>query len=197
MIYFIVKTILVYFEYPTKIDVSYASESQQYFPAFSICNGLAMRFDQFIGPFLNYTNKRNLTDTNDTTTISAFQAQYIADFIQEMFHGNKSLEPLFFSLPSMLISCSFNAKQCSATDFISFTSPTYGICYTFNAKIENSPDNSVRHANQHGGESIGFVALIHDNIQAPHMEAAGIELMPGRKHKLSYKKKTTLFSPSP
>ncbi|CAF3337634.1 unnamed protein product [Rotaria sp. Silwood2] len=76
MIYFIVKTILVYFEYPTKIDVSYASESQQYFPAFSICNGLAMRFDQFIGPFLNYTNKRNLTDTNDTTTISAFQAQY-------------------------------------------------------------------------------------------------------------------------
>ena len=42
-----------------------------------------------------------------------------------------------------------------------------------------------------------MVALVHDNIQVPLIEADGIYLRPGRKHKLGYKKKTTFFLPAP
>ena len=45
--------------------------------------------------------------------------------------------------------------------------------------------------------SVGIVAMIHDNTQLPLIDVAAIELAPGRKHKLSYKKKATYFLSSP
>jgi hypothetical protein len=45
--------------------------------------------------------------------------------------------------------------------------------------------------------SAGMVAMIHDNTELPLIEVAGIELAPGRKHKLSYKKGTHQLLPSP
>jgi hypothetical protein len=36
-----------------------------------------------------------------------------------------------------------------------------------------------------------MVAMVHDNAQVPVIDIAGIELAPGRKHKLGYKKKTS------
>jgi hypothetical protein len=41
------------------------------------------------------------------------------------------------------------------------------------------------------------VILIHDNSQVPLIEAAGIELAPGKRHKLGYKKKASYFLASP
>jgi hypothetical protein len=46
-------------------------------------------------------------------------------------------------------------------------------------------------------EAFGVVALVHDNTQLPLIEQAGIELAPGRRHKLGYGKKTTYFLRSP
>ena len=42
-----------------------------------------------------------------------------------------------------------------------------------------------------------MVAMIHDNTELPLIEVAGIELAPGRRHKLSYKKSTHQLLPSP
>ena len=42
-----------------------------------------------------------------------------------------------------------------------------------------------------------MVAMVHHNTELPVIEAAGIELMPGRKHKLSYRKKASYFLPAP
>ena len=42
-----------------------------------------------------------------------------------------------------------------------------------------------------------MIALVHDNSQIPNMDGSGIQLAPGRKHKLSFKKKTNFFLPSP
>lgn len=42
-----------------------------------------------------------------------------------------------------------------------------------------------------------MVAMIHDNTQLPQIDIASIELAPGRKHKLSYKKRTTYLLSSP
>jgi len=44
---------------------------------------------------------------------------------------------------------------------------------------------------------IGMVALVHDNADAPLIEAAGIALATGRKHILGYRKKTIFFLSSP
>ncbi len=38
--------------------------------------------------------------------------------------------------------------------------------------------------------SAGMVAMIHDNTELPLIAIAGIELAPGRRHKLSFKKRT-------
>ncbi|CAF2096935.1 unnamed protein product [Rotaria magnacalcarata] len=46
MAYVVSTTVLAYFEYPTQIDINYASERPQYFPAFTRCNASPLRFDK-------------------------------------------------------------------------------------------------------------------------------------------------------
>jgi len=170
MTYFVVKAILDYFEYPTNIDVNVVREWPQYFPAFSLCNASPLRMDQFIGPFLNYTNALNLTDTNDTTTLSAYQSQYILNFIVGMINRNQSIIPLFYSLSSMLYLCYFNSEPCSAADFIPFTSSKYGLCYTFNAKLKNSSSSGVRYSNQYGGnDELDLSLYVHGDQYVPYV----------------------------
>lgn len=43
----------------------------------------------------------------------------------------------------------------------------------------------------------GMVVMIHDNTQLPQVDIASMELAPGRKHKLNYKKRATYFLTSP
>ena len=169
MIYFIVKALLDYFEYPTNIDVSYISEIPQNFAAFSLCNGSPMRLDRFIGPFLNYTNATSSTDWNDTNSpIYAFPS--VASFFIDQYNKNETFEQYFYTLPTILYSCHFNRVPCSTTDFISFLSSEYGFCYTFNAKLKNTTDNKVRLVNQYGG--IGELSLglyIHSHQYVPNI----------------------------
>ena len=42
-----------------------------------------------------------------------------------------------------------------------------------------------------------MMAMIHDNTELPLIEDLGIQLSPGRKHKLSYKKRTYQLLESP
>ena len=42
-----------------------------------------------------------------------------------------------------------------------------------------------------------MMAMVHDNNQFPFMAPAGFQLAPGRNHKMSYKKRTNIFLPSP
>jgi hypothetical protein len=151
MAYFVVSAIIDYFQYPTNMNVNVVTEWPQYFPAVSLCNASPLRMDLFMEPFLSYTNALNLTNTNDTTTLSAYQAQFIWNFLINGLNNNYSAASFFYSLSPMLYSCSFNSVPCSAADFISFTSSLYGMCYTFNAKLKNSSGSSVRYGNEYGG----------------------------------------------
>ena len=45
--------------------------------------------------------------------------------------------------------------------------------------------------------SAGMVTMIHDNTELPLIDVAGIHLIPGRKHRLTYRKKTSYFLQSP
>jgi Amiloride-sensitive sodium channel len=44
---------------------------------------------------------------------------------------------------------------------------------------------------------VGFVALVHENGQAPLIETSGIYLEPGRQHKLNFRKKATYLLSAP
>ena len=169
MIYFLVKAILVYLDYPTQIDIHLIEEWPQYFPAFTVCNAAPFRLDRFIGPFLNYTNSLNLTTSNDSSTWSSRESPYIRSFIINRFNENQSMEELTFPLASMLHSCSFNSVPCSAVDFIPFTSSYYGGCYTFNARWKNATNDSVRYGNYHGGDGVLDLGLyIHSHQYLPY-----------------------------
>ena len=233
MLFLIVQSIRAYLAYPTQIGLDIVTEWPQYFPAFSFCNVGILRFDQFFQPFVDFMNVLNLTNTNDTSTWTPAQASYMMRFILFQFNANRSMEPFFYSLPSMLYRCSYNGQPCSASDFIPFTS-TYGSCYTFNARLKNTSEDSLRYGNENGGagklelglyvhshqyvpylsdgefqvsfaqlvhrcshSGIGMVVLVHDNMAVPLMELFGLNLIPGRKHKLSYRKTATYFLPAP
>lgn len=160
MIYFVVVAIMDYFDYPTNIDVSYNSDMQQYFAAFSFCNIASLRFDRFIEPFLNYTDSLR----NATTTISSDFGHLTWNFIVDTLNRNETITPYGFSLSSMLHDCSYNFQPCSAADFISFTSAAYGLCHTFNAKLRNRTSDSLRPGNFFGGSGLLSLGLyIHSH----------------------------------
>ncbi|CAF4419404.1 unnamed protein product [Rotaria magnacalcarata] len=108
-------------------------ERSQTFPAVTFCNCSSARFDGFIGPFLNYTNSINATNTNDTTTFTPRQAALLRDYLQYRLNTGQSVAEYFLSLDTMLIECFFyNDQTCTGNDFISFLSSDYGQYYTFN-----------------------------------------------------------------
>lgn len=148
MILFVTQSILRYFEYPTQTSVSIVIERSQAFPAVTICNYGPARFDLLVGPFLNFTNARNLTITNDTTTLTVQQIMHLYEFLIDNVNTGENVNKFFFTLDVMLISCTYNDLNCTAADFLPFTSSTFGSCYTFNAKTKNN--SSVRHTNDNG-----------------------------------------------
>ncbi|CAF0738175.1 unnamed protein product [Rotaria sordida] len=164
------ETIVAYLKYPTQIDASYVSEWPQYFPAFSLCNASPLRFDKFKEPFFNYIKTRNLTDSNDTTTLSPFQAHYIRDFLIDKINRNESLKPLFYPFSSMFSTCSFNVVRCLETDFLPFISSTYGLCYTFNAKLKYSNNDSIRYGNKNGADgNLKLGLYVHNHQYVPYV----------------------------
>ncbi len=154
MLYFVIQSIRAYFDYPTQTSVAVIVEWPQAFPAVTICNYSPLRYDRFIDPFLNYTNSRNITNTNDTTTFTSSQASYIRDFLQYKLNRDESLNDFFFPLSSMLINCTYNGVSCSTNDFTWFITPLYGFCYTFNAKLKNG---TVRYNSDNG--AMGLLEL--------------------------------------
>ena len=169
MLYLIITAILAYLAYPTKIDIDIVGEWPQIFPAFSLCNLGIIRFDQFIGPFINYTNTLGITNTNDTSIITPYQALYIGAFMRYETAQNRSMDPFYFSLSSMLHKCIYNGQQCSAADFIQFTTGTYGLCHTFNARLMNS-SSKIRFGNDNGGDGRLELSLyLHSHQYLPYM----------------------------
>ncbi len=45
--------------------------------------------------------------------------------------------------------------------------------------------------------AVGIIAMLHDNGEFPRVDSVGMQLAPGRQHKLSYTKKTSSFLPPP
>jgi hypothetical protein len=150
MMYFLIENIIAYFGYPTQTSVSFLVARSQPFPAVTICNYSPLRYDAFIEPFLNFTNSINVTDANDTSTITLIQSAYIYDFFQFSINNGEPPSKYCFPLESMLLNCLYNGATCQATDFVSFFSSVYGLCYTFNAQLKSNQSN-IRQTTDNGG----------------------------------------------
>ena len=165
--YFIVQAIFAYFEYPTLTSINFLAEWPQTFPAVTICNYSPYRFDKLIEPYLNFTNEYNLTNR---TTFSPEQALIISRFVQEKLNRNESLNDFFYPLSSMLIKCTFNGVTCSKYDFVQFTSPLYGLCYTFNAQSQKINNGTLRYNNENGYSGVLELDLyIHSHQYVPYV----------------------------
>ncbi|UJR18328.1 hypothetical protein I4U23_005230 [Adineta vaga] len=211
MSYFIVTAILAYYSYPTQTTIDATDEWPQAFPGVTICNYSPYRYDKIIKPFLNYTNSTN------TNTFTKQQSLYISDFIQHIINENQSLNEYYYPLKEMLIKCTYNELNCSINDFVSFISPIYGLCYTFNADASNINNGQLHYNSENGmsgllqldlylhshqyvpylSNAVSIVTMVHDNRKLPIIEKFGVQLIPGRRHKLGYSKSTTTFLPSP
>ena len=170
MIYLIVQAVREYFDYPTQMDFSIDAEWPQYFPAFSFCNVGGLRSDLFLRALLNYTNSWNLTNTNNISELLPGQLSSASNFVRDTINGNQSMAPYFFSLSSMLYYCSYNSVPCTAADFIPFVTSTYGLCFTFNAKLKNTTYESVRYGSQDGGSGRLELGLyVHSHLYVPYI----------------------------
>ncbi|UJR24443.1 hypothetical protein I4U23_005819 [Adineta vaga] len=217
MLYFIITAVLAYYSYPTQTTIDSIYEWPQTFPGVTICNYSPYRYDTLIEPFLNYTNSLNLTNTNNTNIFTKQQSLYISDFARYIINHNESLIEYYYPLKEMLIKCTYNGINCSANDFVSFISQIYGLCYTFNADASNINNGQLHYNNDNGmsgllqldlyihshqyvpylSNAVSIVSMVHDNRKLPSIEDEGIQLIPGRRHKLGYSKTTTTYLPSP
>jgi hypothetical protein len=71
-------------------------------------------------------------------------------------------------LKSMLGACLYNGHACTTSDFRSFLSSKFGLCYTFNAKVQGLNGSQVRSIIDHGG--VGKLELhlyAHSHLYVP------------------------------
>jgi hypothetical protein len=170
MLYFIIESVIAYYGYPTQTSVSFADEWPQAFPAVTICNYSPFVRDQFIGPYLNYTNALNLTNATDTSTLTAQQALYVSEYLTYKLNRNESLEQFYYPLSSMLISCVYNGANCSTADFTQFISSVYGLCYTFNALAPNINNGTIHYNNENGDSGeLNLELYIHSDQYVPYL----------------------------
>lgn len=162
MIFFISASIRDYFQYPTQTSVTTIIERTQKFPAVTFCNYSPLRYDLFIQPFRHFINATN------TTTITLGNAPLIRDFIRYRFNSNQSIDEYLFTVNTLLISCDYNGDRCSPNDFLTFFSPLYGACFTFNAKLKTMDESSLRLTTDKGGNGLLQLKLYsHSHLYVP------------------------------
>ena len=170
MIYFIVQAIRAYFEYPSQTSVSVIVEWPQAFPAVTICNYSPLRYGLFINPFFDYLKAFNLSNTMDPANFTYEQSLYVWDFLIYKLNQNESLYEYFYSLDSMLIACNYNGIPCTATNFTWFITASYGLCYTFNAKLKDADNNGIRYNADNGGNGVFDIRLYtHQHQYVPYV----------------------------
>ena len=148
MIYFVVQSIRNYFQYPTQTSVSIVIDQQAAFPAVTICNYSPFRSDRVLEPLLNYTNALN---TTDPTKLLLQLLNALPEFMISKLNEGASVKEYFFPLGIMLLLCEYNGIPCAASDFRSFLSSTYGLCYSFNTQSRDINASQVRSSTDSGG----------------------------------------------
>ena len=178
MMYFITQSIRHYFQYPTQTAVSVVIDQQAAFPAVTICNYSPFRSDRVLEPLLNYTNALNITNTTDPMNLTPQQLEMLPDFLIEKSNGGASVKEYFFSLAIMLLGCEYNGIPCAASDFRSFLSSMYGLCYTFNTKVRDVNASRLRSITDNAGTGRLLLHLYaHSHLYVPSVSRGQFTVM--------------------
>ncbi|CAD6200286.1 unnamed protein product [Caenorhabditis auriculariae] len=99
--------------------------------------------------------------------------------------------PISYSYSDMVVSCTYNAKTCNETNFISFYNPTYGTCQQFNFGGEFISSRAgplyglrmVLRTDQADylpwTETSGVIMVIHTQDEVPYPDVFGYFAPPG------------------
>lgn len=168
MIYFVIESFIDFLKYPTQTLVSIEQNFNQIYPAVSICNYSPFRYDLLMSDLLNFTASRNVSYTG---TFTYRHAQYVREFIRYKLNKNESISSYFYTLDDMFIGCTYNRKECSKSDFVSFTSSFFGNCYSFNAK--NSTNQNSLHAMSENGDwgNLLLELYVHSHQYVPYFSS--------------------------
>ena len=133
-----------YYENQKTISSQLMFESPTYFPAVDICNLSPYGNEKALkliseNLFANYSNSLNIE--NYISVADNYNYLILAMFQDLNFKGIINISDYITSIEDMLISCKFQGKECSASDFIPIENFYYGNCFRFNGgsdKYKNS-----------------------------------------------------------
>lgn len=148
--YFFITTLINYFQFVAVAQINVIQEYPTSFPAVTICNLNPFNIKVAQMYLNNYFTKNNytyVTFTNDTNYMQSYAGtnntneilDTALDDLKRYIVADKTITVddrryMGFDLADdMLISCSFNGKSCSYTNFSYFINYNYGNCYTFNS----------------------------------------------------------------
>ncbi|XP_029452852.1 acid-sensing ion channel 1-like [Rhinatrema bivittatum] len=187
------------------------------FPAITLCNMNRFRFPQlsfsdlqYLGPLVGFNEDMNFSFPMPTAAADTFQENYnTLQFFDRTCH----------QLEDMLLNCTFQGKQCTASDFfVVFT--RYGKCYTFNSgKNGKAPLISLRGGTGNGLELMldiqqdeympvweetdetsfeaGIKVQIHSQEEPPFIDQLGFGVAPGFQTFVSCQEQRLTYLPPP
>ncbi|CAF0745052.1 unnamed protein product [Brachionus calyciflorus] len=193
--YCLIKSFREYFSYEIDTKLIFNRVSQVEFPTVTFCNKIATDFKRDNNEI--ETLKKGQTESlKDLKDLNNFRDFYTAiDFWFKRFTISvKNIGG--FEIEKMLLSCSFNFKQCHASDFKLLNSSTFGFCYQFNANSTHI--QKVSSPGKKAGlslelfigynskkydfyKSYGAHLFIHNSSTIPSSEFDGISLSTGHE----------------
>jgi len=136
--YFVIHAFIDYFTYGVSTMTRTIFETPTLFPKVTFCNR-----NQFTTEFAYNLIQMNITNGNNLST----------DDKQKLSHD----------LSDILIECSFNYKQCNASDFVWSFHRIYGNCFTFNTGFDSNRKKIDLKKTTIGGLDYGLILTLYVN----------------------------------
>jgi hypothetical protein len=163
--YLTIQTCISYFSYEVITTSRTVFEFPMTFPKVTLCN-LNPFTSEYSVEFLRKINKNlmpdfDVFDENQMSTISyENKSKLISDIFAQAFLQMNSLNfsdlekrKLAHDFDDILLSCTFNSKNCSSNDFVWEFNSYYGNCYVFNSGFNSSDQNQVELRKTHVSNS--------------------------------------------
>ncbi|CAD5119483.1 DgyrCDS8090 [Dimorphilus gyrociliatus] len=210
MIYQLQERISYYIKYDTTTRIRYRHDKFLRFPTVTICNenrmmkSLVAAEGQGIADSL-YTLWPPHPDLKINTTVSDTNGTLSNNTI---FDWGEKYREAAQPGKDAIVSCYFNLKKCSASDFITVAT-NMGYCFQFNSRSKNFIVRAAGDRNAltltlnvmqeeytlANAPSAGFRVLLHDPEDTPEMLENGIKLSPGNDFVIRIQREaTTLLS---
>jgi hypothetical protein len=134
--YTTIDLVMVYLDYGVNTITKTVHETHASFPKVTFCN-INQFTSKYAYEFLHASINESLLESSDhySKALKAFLVKYS---VQSMIKNESLIRLLSQDLDEVLLSCSFNYKNCDASDFKWVYDPYYGNCFSFNSGKESN-----------------------------------------------------------